>query len=170
MAYFDDVCVVYAPFRVRTVTQIVEEVTPTSASITGKPKCGTVVEWNPVGSWTSLAQFSQSIPRLSCGKVTRDCHSTERGLRVLECPIGSPEFVAARLFAKSEEQRSFFQRIPLVLIFRQHGCCCSIVEPPGPISGCATLAQTFWYAQQHDNVWDCFSRLTGFSHESPEAG
>ena len=31
-------------------------------------------------------------------------------------------------------------------------------------------AQTFWYAQQHDdNVWDCFSRLTEFSHESPEA-
>ena len=39
-------------------------------------KCGTVVEWNPVGSWNSLAQLSQSIPRLSCGKVTRDCHST----------------------------------------------------------------------------------------------
>ena len=31
-------------------------------------------------------------------------------------------------------------------------------------------AQTFWYAQHHDdNVWDCFSRLTGFSHESPGA-
>ena len=27
-------------------------------------------------------------------------------------------------------------------------------------------AQTFWYAQQHDdNVWECFSRLTGFSQE-----
>ena len=25
------------------------------------------------------------------------------------------------------------------LIFRRHGCCCSFVEPPGPISGCATF-------------------------------
>ena len=53
------------------------------------------------------------------------------------------------------------------LIFRWHGCCCSIVEPPGPISGCATFNL---HAQQlDDNVWDCFSRLTGFSHESLEA-
>ena len=62
MAYLDDVYVVCAPLRVRAVTQIVEEelcsVTPTSASITGKPKCGTVVQRNPVGSWNSRAQLS----------------------------------------------------------------------------------------------------------------
>ena len=83
------------------------------------------------------------------------------------CPIGSPEYVAARLNAKSEEQRSLFQRIPLVADLQAAWVLLFYCGATSTNSWLRNVqpAQTFWYAQQHDdNVWDCFSRLTGFSH------
>ena len=87
-------------------------VTPTSASITGKPKCGTVVERNPARSWNSRARLVD--PTAVVWKSDPRLPPNERGSPVLGCTNLSPEYVAARLNAKSEEQRSLFQRIPLV--------------------------------------------------------
>ena len=175
MAYLDDVYVVCAPHRVRAVTQIVEEELFRHAHISVHH--GKTQVWNRGGVEPSgiveLTRAAQSVnPTAVVWKSDPRLPLNERGLRVLGCPIGSPEFVAARLNAKSEEQRSLFQRIPLVadlqaawvLLFYCGATRANFwlrnVQP----------AQTFWYAQQHDdNVWDCFSRLTGFSHESPEA-
>ena len=142
-------------------------VTPTSASITENPS---VEPWWSGTQWDRGTHARSSVSQSHGCRVEKPLN--ERGLRVLGCPIGSPEYVAARLNAKSEEQRSLFQRIPLVadlhaawvLLFYCGATRANFwlrnVQP----------AQTFWYAQQHDdNVWDCFSRLTGFSQESPEA-
>ena len=175
MAYLDDVYVVCAPHRVRAVTQIVEEELFRHAHISVHH--GKTQVWNRGGVEPSgiveLTRAAQSVnPTAVVWKSFPRLPLNERGLRVLGCPIGSLEFVAARLNAKSEEQRSLFQRIPLVadlqaawvLLFYCGATRANFwlrnVQP----------AQTFWYAQQHDdNVWDCFSRLTGFSHESLEA-
>ena len=129
-------------------------VTPTSASITGKPKCGTVVD--PVGSWNSRAHLLVD-PTAVVWKSDPRLPPNERGLRVLGCPIGSPEVCGSEVECQPIFRRGMGVVVPLCTraIFWLRN-----VQP----------AQTFWCAQQHDdNVRACFSRLTGFSCESPGA-
>ena len=95
-------------------------VTPTSASITGKPKCGTVVE------------LSWSIQRLSCGRLTRDCHLTRErftGFGVLhwnpgecgseiECQVGRTTVVVS---ANPSRRRSSGGMGAVVLLWSHQG-------------------------------------------------
>ena len=113
MAHFVDVYVVCAPFRVRAVTQIVEEELFCHAHISVHH--GKTQVWNRGGAEPSGIVFRCWVGR-SYGRLKSDPRLPldERGLRVLGCPIGSSEYVAARLNAKSEEQRSLFRRILFV--------------------------------------------------------
>ena len=147
-------------------------VMPASVSITGKLRCVTAVGLNPSGI-TELSAAARLVdPTAVVWKSDPRLPSHERGLRVLGCPIGSPEYVAAKLHAKSEEQQSLFRRIPLVADLQAAWVLlffCGATRANFWLRN-VQPAETLWYAQQHDdNVWECFSQLTGFSHELPGA-
>ena len=117
MAYFDDVYVVCTPPRVRAVTQIVEEELFRHAHISvhhGKTQVRNRGGAEPSGNLELTRAVQLVDPTAVVWKSDPKLPLNERFLRVLGCPSGSLEYVAARLNAKSEEQRSLFQRIPLV--------------------------------------------------------
>ena len=117
LAFLDDVYVVCAPERVAVVHGALREELWRHAGI--RVHNGKTQLWNrsgrrPAGADEMEAEARQVDP---LARVWRGCAglpAEERGVEVLGTPLGSLEFVQARLRAKLSEHESLLERIPAV--------------------------------------------------------
>ena len=173
-AFLDDVYVTCAPDRVLEVHKILEEEIFAHTHI--RMHHGKTQVWNrgsvtPPGieELTRVAQLTK--PGTVVWKGDDRLPAAQQGLKILEIPVGQPEYVRKFLEEKAHEHHTLFQRIP-------------VVEDPQAawllLLMCASTRANFWlrgvqpewtahFAETHDaQVWECLRQILN-SHEGESA-